>query len=75
MLAAAGAPPGAQVGYGTTALAWSLADAVELARTIGGLLAVARPLAPADLVLPADAGSAASRRTRRPRRPPAPRRH
>ncbi|HLM89527.1 MAG TPA: hypothetical protein VK284_10960 [Streptosporangiaceae bacterium] len=59
VLAAAGAPPGAQVGYGTTALAWSLADAVELARTIGGLLAVVRPLAPSDLVLPADAGSAA----------------
>ena len=59
VLAAAGAPPGAQVVYGTTALTWSLANAVELARTIGGLLAVARPLAPSDLVLPADAGSAA----------------
>ena len=45
--------------YGTTALAWSLADAVELARTIGALLAVARPLDAVDLVLPADAGSAA----------------
>ena len=59
VLAAVGAPAGAQVVYGTTALAWSLADAVELARTIGGLLAVARPLAPSDLVLAADAGSAA----------------
>ena len=50
VLAAAGAPAGAHVSYGATALAWSLADAVELARTIGELLAVARPMAPSDLV-------------------------
>ncbi len=59
VLAAAGAPAGAQVVYGTTSLAWSLADAVELAAAIGGLLTVARPLAPSDLILPADAGGAA----------------
>jgi hypothetical protein len=59
VLAAAGAPAGAQVRYGDTALAWSLADAIELARTIGGLLAAARPMAPSDLVIPADASSAA----------------
>lgn len=58
VLAAAGAPADAQVSYGATALAWSLADAVELARTIGELLAVARPMAPSDLVMPADASTA-----------------
>jgi len=53
------APAGAQVLYDTTSVAWSLADAVELAGTIGALLAVARPLAPSDLVLPADSQAAA----------------
>ena len=58
VLAAVDAPAGAQVHYDLTAATWSLADAVELARTIGGLLAVARPLAPSDLVIPADASTA-----------------
>ena len=59
VLAAAGAPAGAQVDYGTTTLTWSLADALALAAAVGGLLAVARPLAPSDLVQPAEASGAA----------------
>jgi len=59
VLDAAGAPAGAQVSYGATTLAWTLADAVELARTIGELLPVARPMAPSDLVMAADASTAA----------------
>ena len=59
VLAAVGAPPGAQVDYGTTTLTWSLADALALAAAVGALLAVARPLAPSDLVQPAEASGAA----------------
>ena len=58
VLAAATAPVGAQVHYDITTAAWSLADALELAGTIGALLAVARPLAPADLVLAVDSAAA-----------------
>ena len=58
VLAPVDAPAGAQVLYGVTALSWSIADAVELARTIGQLLAVARPLAQSDLVVPAEASTA-----------------
>ena len=50
VLAAAAAPAGSQVAYDATKAAWSVADALELARTIGALLATARPLAPGDLV-------------------------
>ena len=59
ILAAVAAPAGAQVLYDTTSVASSLADAVELAGTIGTLLAVARPLAPSDLVVPANSQAAA----------------
>jgi hypothetical protein len=58
VLSAIDAPSGAKVAYDTTTASWSIADALELARTIAGLLAVARPLAPEDLVVPAEAGSA-----------------
>jgi len=58
VLAAVAAPAGAQVLYDTTTVAWSVADALELARTIGQLLAVARPLEPSDLVVPADSSMA-----------------
>ena len=58
VLTAATAPAGAQVLYGTTTVSWSMADAIELAGTIGALLAVARPLASTDLVQPVDSATA-----------------
>jgi hypothetical protein len=58
ILTAAAAPAGAHVLYDTTTVAWTLADTLELARTIGALLAIARPLTPADLVAPAYAAAA-----------------
>lgn len=57
VLAAAGAPTGAHVDYGLSGTTHSFAVVLELARTIGELLAVVRPLSPRDLVAPVDAGS------------------
>jgi hypothetical protein len=59
VLDAAGAPAGSEVLYDSTPLARTFAEAVELARATAELLAVARPLAPSDLVLAADARSTA----------------
>jgi hypothetical protein len=59
VLGAANAPAGSEVLYDSSPVGLTLAEAVELARAVGELLAVARPLAPADLVLAADAGAAA----------------
>ncbi len=58
VLHAASAPAGSRVVYDTSTAPITLAMALELARTVGELLAVARPLAPSDLVVPAAAGSA-----------------
>jgi hypothetical protein len=57
---AVAAPAGAHVLYDTTTAAWSLADALELARAIGALLAVVRPLAPTDLLPPTGGAAAAT---------------
>jgi hypothetical protein len=61
VLAAASAAAGSHIDYAAGGLAQTFAVVLELARTIGDLLAVARPLMPADLVAPADAGSATVR--------------
>jgi hypothetical protein len=57
VLDAAGAPAGARVEYGGDAPI-SFAQALELLRAAGELLAIARPLAPADLVAPGDPAAA-----------------
>jgi hypothetical protein len=59
VLDAAGAPVGSEVLYDSTQLGRTFAETIELARAVAGLLAVARPLAPSDLVLAAEAGAAA----------------
>ena len=58
VLAAAAAPAGAQVVYDASSAPVTFTAALELARTVGELLAVARPLLPADLVAPATAAPA-----------------
>ena len=58
VLDAAAAPPGSQVQYDSTSLRCSLAAALEAARAVAGLLAAARPLAPADLAPAAGAAAA-----------------
>jgi hypothetical protein len=58
VLAAVSAPAGSKVLYGATDLKWSFGQALELSRTVGELLGVARPLTPSDLVAPADAANA-----------------
>jgi hypothetical protein len=61
VLAAASAPDGSHIDYATGGTSHTLAAVLELARTIGDLLAVARPMMPSDLVAPADAGTATIR--------------
>jgi hypothetical protein len=56
--AAATAPSDAKVDYTVSTAAHTFAQALEFARTIGEVFAVARPLEPRDLVSPVDAGSA-----------------
>ena len=58
VLAAATAPAGARVDYSSSASARTFAMVLEFARTIGEVLAVARPLTPGDLVSLEDAGNA-----------------
>jgi hypothetical protein len=58
VLAAVDAPAGARVDYARSTSARSFAEVLELARTIGELFAVIRPLSPSDLVAPIDAASA-----------------
>jgi hypothetical protein len=53
VLQAANAPAGSRVVYDAAGAPVTLAAALELARTIGELLARARPLSPSDLVVPA----------------------
>jgi hypothetical protein len=55
--AAATAPPDAKLDYTVSSAPHTFAQALEFARTIGELFAVARPLEPRDLVSPVDAGS------------------
>jgi hypothetical protein len=52
VLQAAAAPDGAQVVYDASSAPVTFTAALELARTLGELLAAARPLLPADLVAP-----------------------
>lgn len=59
VLDAAAAPPGTAIDYGGGGAALSFAQALELLRTAGELLASARPLAPADLVAAGDPGTPA----------------
>jgi hypothetical protein len=56
---AVSAPADAQVDYMVSSAPHTFAQALEFARTIGELLAVARPLEPRDLVPPVDARSVA----------------
>jgi hypothetical protein len=59
VLVATGSATGERVDYGATSAAHTFAATLEFARTVGELLAVARPLEPADLVSPVDARSVA----------------
>ncbi len=59
VLDAAAAPPGATIDYDSGGGALSFAQALELLRAAGDLLAAARPLAPADLIAPGDPGTPA----------------
>lgn len=59
VLDAAAAPAGATIDYGGGGAALSFAQALELLRVAGDLLASARPLTPADLMAPGDPGAAA----------------
>jgi hypothetical protein len=63
VLAAAAVPGGSHIDYGTGGSSRTFAAVLELAHTIGDLLAVARPLMPSDLVAPVDAGTATVRDT------------
>jgi hypothetical protein len=58
VLAAVGAPAGARIDYAHTTAPRTFTEVLELARTIGELFAVIRPLSPGDLVSPIDAARA-----------------